>query len=186
MKTPSHRGHSAFTLIELLTVISIIAILASAIVVGMGFVRERQAREKAKVQMGLISKALEDYKHDNSTYPPTGNGDGTDNSDELFKALFFDSDKDTKGPSDDPDQKVYIPELDPASKQGWTSGVASTTTKITDPWGNEYRYRTETDATGAANADTQNPGFDLWSVGKDGKTNDDPKHKDCRDDLKNF
>lgn len=179
MKTPSHRRHSAFTLIELLTVISIIAILAGAIVVGMGFVRERQAKEKAKVQMGLISKALEDYKHDNSTYPPTGNGDGTDNSDELFKALFFDGSADTA-------KKIYIPELDPTSKQGWTSGVASTTTKITDPWGHEYRYRTETDATGTANADTQNPGFDLWSVGKDGKTDPDPKHKDCRDDLKNF
>lgn len=180
MKTPSRRNPAAFTLIELMTVITIIVILASVVVGGMGFVRERQAKEKARVQIGLISKALEDYKHDNGTYPPTSDGDGTANSDEIFKALFFDGSSDTT-------KKIYIPELDPVNnKQGWTSGVASATTKITDPWDNEYRYRTAVDATGATNAQTQNPDFDLWSIGKDLKTNTDPKHKDCRDDIKNF
>jgi hypothetical protein len=29
-----------------------------------------------------------------------------------------------------------------------------------------------------------NPEFDLWSMGKDGKTNVDPKHRDCRDDIR--
>ena len=81
-----------------------------------------------------------------------------------------------------------MPELDPANnKVGWTSGKASATTKILDPWNNEYRYRSAVDANGKANTSTQNPDFDLWSVGKDGKTNpSSPTDKSNRDDIKNF
>ena len=187
MKTNPRHGRAAFTLIELMAVITIIVILAGLVVGGMGFVSERQAKEKAKVQLALLSKALEEYKLDFGTYPPTSNStDGAGYSDDLFKALYNDGASDSTKT-----KKIYLPELDPAtSKQGWTTGTAGSGTKIIDPWGdptkNEYRYRTAVDKDGKANSYTQNPDFDLWSVGKDGKTNADPKHKDCRDDIKNF
>jgi prepilin-type N-terminal cleavage/methylation domain-containing protein len=199
MKANPRHGRAAFTLIELMAVITIIVILAGLVVGGMSFVTDRQKKEKAKVQMALLSKALEEYKLDFGTYPPTNDkaGDysdkkGTDTSSILFDALYFDSDKDSNGVGQDDDQKIYLPELDPAiSKQGWTKGTASKNLPIIDPWGNEYCYRSafgEPPATGAApaNSGTQNPDFDLWSMGKDGKTNSDPKHKDCYDDIKNF
>ena len=199
MKSLQRCGRPAFTLVELMAVITIIVILAGLVVAGMGFVNERQAKEKARVQIALISKALEDYKLDNGSYPasvdtPTGLGQSA----ELFKALYFDSDKDgqfagsgtNKG---DEDQKIYVSDFDPVTnKQGWTSGAAAATTKIVDPWGNEYRYRSAFaapvgTATPASNVNTQNPDFDLWSSGKDGRsTPAATADKTNNDDIRNF
>lgn len=200
MKTPARQKHPAFTLIELMAVVTIIIILAGLVVGGLGFVNDRQATSKAKVQIALLSRAIEEYKLDMGTYPPTANLSVTGalsastsyNSNTLFKALYWDSDNDNVGVPD-ADQRIYLPDLDPVtSKQGWTTGAASATTKILDPWGNEYIYRTASGIPNAstgiatANAATQNPDFDLWSAGKDGKTNSTLGHADNRDDIKNF
>ena len=180
MKINPRIHRPAFTLIELMAVIVIIVILAGMVVGGLGYVNEKQARSKAQVQIALISKALEEYKLDNGQYPPTTNrtgswttAAGTGTSAILFDFLYFDSDRDSQGPPGDADQKIYLPDLDPlTSKQGWTTGTVSRVTKITDPWGNEYCYRTAMPATGTtANTGTQNPDFDLWSMGKNGKSN---------------
>lgn len=207
MKTNPHlAGHarSGFTLIELMAVITIIVILAGLVVGGMGFVSERQAKEKAKVQIALLSKALEEYKLDMGTYPllssntpaaPTApNGTGT--SSRLYNALFYDGFEFRKNPSRPVStpakaEKIYLSDLDPtASKQGWvvtrTTGDPQINQIVTDPWGNQYCYRAAVKVDGSADPNTQNPDFDLWSMGKDGKTNADPKHKDCRDDIRNF
>jgi hypothetical protein len=82
--------------------------------------------------------------------------------------------------------KIYLNELDPrATKQGWvtttTAATPAASLKILDPWGNNYRYRKGSNA--------QNPDFDLWSMGKDSKTNaatpsaTDPLNAD---DIRNF
>jgi len=192
MQTPRRPAPPAFSLIEMLAVISIIVILASIVIGGMGFVTEKQAKAKAQIQMALLSKALEEYKLDLGVYPPTINSPkGEGNSKILFKALYWDSNNDGLGAPEgdapgDANQKIYLQELDPAmNKQGWTSGKPSVTTKIIDPWGNEYRYRSAVDAAGKPNSNTLNPDFDLWSMGKDGKTNPAmPKDKVNRDDIK--
>jgi general secretion pathway protein G len=183
MKITQRKGKAAFTLIELMAVITIIVILAGLVVGGMGFVTDRQAKEKAKVQIALMSKALEDYKLDNGAYPATANSTTGLLSATLFKALYYDGVIDTTGAT-----KIYLSELDPlTSKQGWTSGTVSSSVKIYDPWGVEYRYRSATTAAGVANAATQNPDFDLWSSGKDGVTNPaTPADTKNRDDIKNF
>ena len=189
MKTSFRRPAAGFTLIELMAVVTIIIILAGLVVGGMGFVSERQAKEKAKVQLALLTAALEAYKLDFGTYPPTTNvskGAGTSNI--LFKALYWDSDNDGKGVGQDDDQKIYLPQLDPtANKQGWTTGNPGNNTTITDPWGNPYRYITAANASGSPNANCQNPDFDLWSSGKDGNTNPtSSSDRSNRDDIKNF
>ncbi len=188
MKSNPRSGRPAFTLIELMAVITIIVILAALVIGSLGFVQDKQARSKAKVQIELLSKGLEDYKLDNGTYPPTANStDGKGYSDDLFTALFFDSDKDGTGPPSDTDQKIYIADLDPtAGKQGWTVAPASATSTILDPWGLEYRYRTAVNASGTANSSTQNPDFDLWSVGKDGSSTTTLTDRVNRDDIRNF
>lgn len=219
MKSIQRSGRAAFTLIELMAVITIIVILAGLVVTGMGFVTERQAKEKARVQIALISKALEEYKLDNGNYPPTENSaenskDGIDQSvDSLYASLFYegyDYGKQATPPAtwtkkigdvDFPKAtKIYLTDLDPtSSKQGWMSSsfagqatppLPTKTGKnlptIVDPWGNEYRYRSAFFGT-TANADTQNPDFDLWSAGKDGKSK--PRtagDKTNNDDIRNF
>jgi general secretion pathway protein G len=187
MKSTQRHGKAAFSLIELMAVVAIIVILAALVTSGLGYVQDKQASSQAKVQMALLSKAIQDYKLDRGVYPPSADTpDGKVQSKELFKALFWDSDADGTGGTTDADQKVYLAELDPASsKQGWTSGTASDSTPILDPWGNEYRYRSAFGAT-TANINTENPDFDLWSAGKDGKSNPaTPSDKVNRDDIKN-
>lgn len=183
MKTPSRRHPAAFTLIELMAVIVIIVILAGIVVGSMGYVNDKQARSKAKVQIDLLSKALEDYKMDNGTYPATGNSNNpaASNTNVLWKALYGDG-------ASDPNKKIYLAELDPNNnKQGWTQNTSGTIS-IVDPWGNHYRYRTAVNSTGAANAATQNPDFDLWSAGKDGQSDSAPEMSKTKnkDDIRNF
>jgi prepilin-type N-terminal cleavage/methylation domain-containing protein len=192
MKTKQRRsGLAAFTLIELMTVITIIVVLAGLVIGGVGYVQDRQLTARAKIQIDLLSKALEEYKLDNGTYPPTENkssatgSKGTGTSSILFQALYWD------GYSND--TKIYLPELNHEnSKQGWTSGTLNANTPIIDPWGNEYCYRTAVNSSGGENSGTQNPDFDLWSMGKDGKTaastseTSGASGKVNKDDIRNF
>ena len=184
MKTPSRRHPAAFTLIELMAVIVIIVILAGIVVGSMGYVNDKQARSKAKVQIDLLSKALEDYKMDNGTYPATTNSPTpvAANTNLLYKKLY------EEGAADPINKKIYLAELDPDNnKQGWILKVSGTPT-IIDPWGNHYRYRTAKNSTGADNLATQNPDFDLWSAGKDGATDSAPEMSKPKnkDDIRNF
>ena len=89
--------------------------------------------------------------------------------------------------------RIYLSALDPLStKQGWvvtqTTGDPKTGLIITDPWGNQYCYRSAAGLPTASsaspvNANTINPDFDLWSMGKDGKTNAAPSAAGARDVL---
>jgi prepilin-type N-terminal cleavage/methylation domain-containing protein len=198
MKITQRSGRAAFTLIELMAVITIIVILAGLVVGGMGFVTERQAKEKAKVQIALLSKAIEEYKLDMGKYPGSAENTSATGtiSTELYDRLFYQGYEydlnparpDT--PADPKATKIYLPDLDPtSSKQGWVTADTAAgakpkpAQKILDPWGKEYRYRKGSNAV--------NPDFDLWSEGKDGLTKTttsaaDMKSKEMRDDIKNF
>jgi prepilin-type N-terminal cleavage/methylation domain-containing protein len=189
---PQRPGKAAFTLIELMVVITIIVILAGLVVGGMEYANQRQASEKTKVQIALLSKGIEEYKLDMGAYP--GTADNTpiagDVSEQLYQALFKDG-YDYTNPNTPPNNwtkatKIYLNDLDPRNnKQGWvtttTNAAPRANLKIIDPWGNNYRYRKGTNA--------QNPDFDLWSMGKDGKTNTatpSTTQTDNKDDIRNF
>jgi prepilin-type N-terminal cleavage/methylation domain-containing protein len=68
---PPCRSH-AFTLLELLTVIAILAILGG---IGLGVIRSTKQRaniSRAKAELSLLVQALEDYKRHYGDYPQTG------------------------------------------------------------------------------------------------------------------
>lgn len=190
MNPSLHRRPTGFTLIEMMAVITIIMILAAVVVGGTSFVNDRQAREKARIDISLLSKAIEEYKLDMGEYP--GSDDNTavqgDVSEELYEALFLNGyNYQSNGGSGTTKYKIYVPELDPRNaKQTWvdlatTAAPGATPLKIKDPWRNAYRYRKGQNA--------QNPDFDLWSCGKDGKTdavNPSMKIKENMDDIRNF
>jgi general secretion pathway protein G len=171
MKTRLRSSRPGFTLIELLTVMTIILLLAGLVIGGMMLAKEKQRQDKAKVQVHLLSNALEQYKADNGSYPPSTSSTGENESNLLYKALYYDGEQDST-------KKIYLADLNPeGNKQGWIEGKGASA-KIVDPWKNEYLYRS-----GAA---ANNPDFDLWSKGKDGKTvADDAKAKDSLDDQRN-
>ena len=214
MKTNHRSGKAAFTLIELMAVITIIVILAGLVVGGLGYVTDKQAKSKASVQIALLSKALEEYKLDMGSYPLTANtATGLGQTPGLYQALFYEGFDYAKQNS--PEKwvktvgsnaafskatKIYLPDLDPtATKQGWVTNAATVPVvipQLLDPWGKEYAYRTAsglpagTPATSPVNADTMNPDFDLWSYGKDGKSKPAGTSandiKTNLDDIKNF
>jgi len=63
------RCDMAFTLIELLVVLAIIGIL-TGLIVGMADFAKRKAREgRARTEMNLIAKLLDDYLADHGKYP---------------------------------------------------------------------------------------------------------------------
>jgi general secretion pathway protein G len=65
-KTPARQ---AFTLIELLIVIAIIAVLASLVLAAAGSVQKKGARSRAEAEIKAVEAALESYKSDNGDYP---------------------------------------------------------------------------------------------------------------------
>ena len=198
MKSAVQRTHPGFTLVEMMAVTIIIAILAGLVVIGVEFAKQRQAAEQAKVQIALLSKAIEEYKVDMGVYPGVDTDTAIDGktasngkvSQELYQALFKDGYDytNTSSPSSTWDKatRIYLPELDPRNnKLGWVTRTTSDTPgdnlDILDPWGSGYRYRKGSDA--------QNPDFDVWSMGKDGKTkatNPDTTLDENRDDIRNF
>lgn len=186
------RAAAGFTLVELLTVVTIIVILAGLTVGGLSFYNRRQAEDKTRVQLKLLANACEEFKYDYGMYPPLPNKStgkevfttaaGKDQTYKLWTALFGDTDNDGQLYDVDEDQTSYLADLDPDSNnQGWITGSGNNL-EIDDGFGHEYRYRKTSNA-----AQMRNPDFDLWSQGADGETDTAPNttHKDTRDDIWN-
>jgi len=63
----SARG--AFTLIELIVVVTVIVILTGLVLSTVGYVQKKAARSRAETEIAAMSAALECYKADNGIYP---------------------------------------------------------------------------------------------------------------------
>jgi prepilin-type N-terminal cleavage/methylation domain-containing protein len=159
-------GASAFTLLELLIVIAIIAVLAGVVLATAGYVQKNGKRSRAEAEIAAMSAALENYKADNGAYPSdavTNNFDVTTAtiadyaapSLKLYDYLSGDTDYDRI-----PEAKGYFP-----FKPNQLSPVEQTkaVTSIRDPFGNPYAYSTMKASNPSLNG--HNPTFDLWSVG---------------------
>jgi prepilin-type N-terminal cleavage/methylation domain-containing protein len=59
------RRYNAFTLIELIVVVSIIAVLAALVLSTAGYARKKGARARAETEIAAMSAACENYKADN-------------------------------------------------------------------------------------------------------------------------
>jgi len=207
---------AGFTLIELIIVITIIVMLAGLIVGAFGFVRDKQARDQAQLQIALLSRAIQEYELDMGAMPGQAvntndgftdiyggieaTGSEGDYSEVLYTALFYEGYEFSTNPDrlDNRNIKattIYLSELDPNNnRQGWLNPTTGEDPpeelKILDPWGNNYLYRVGRLANGDLNSDAMNPDFDLWSSGKDGRTQTpppyDPDEDGNRDDIRNF
>jgi len=172
-RPPRRRGtahqDAAFTIIELLIVMSIIIVLAGLVLATSGYVQKKGARSRAEAEIAAMSAALESYKADNGIYPRNSATDGLNPtaalsayptaSQFLYGELAGDRDFNR---SAETNVKSYFPfkpnMLLPAPPS--TNPV----TAIRDPFGNSYGYSTMKAADPAANGG-YNPTFDLWSVG---------------------
>lgn len=181
------RKKGGFTLVELLVVITIIVILTGLTLGAMGWVTRMAANKKARAQLAKLENGLERYHADTGTYP---GGDGLKGSGlAVYQALFGDgvgddgvlADSEIGSVSGTPEEgaKVYLPDLDPSSDPTqMVDGSATIPTGLLDPFGGQWYYRSGALANGEAN----NPDFDLFSYGADGKTGGDYE----ADDIHNW
>lgn len=137
-------ARSGFTLVELLTVVAIIGILAGLILSTSGYIQKKAARSRAEAEIAAMEAALESYKADNGAYPqaPDSGTSAAANNETLLNALF---------PYADNTAKIYM-EFKPSQLDSQDPASA---TRILDPWGQPYNYQ----APGTNNPAT----FDLWS-----------------------
>lgn len=61
----------AFTLVELLAVVVVIAVLAAIALGVAGYVQKRMMTQTARAQLAVLETALDNYKADFGYYPPT-------------------------------------------------------------------------------------------------------------------
>jgi general secretion pathway protein G len=111
-KQASRHRQLGITLIELLVVLSILALISALVVVNVLPERDRAASRKAKIDIGSIENALDQYRLDLFNYPTTEQG---------LEAL------------------VTQPTGDSRSEQYRPGGYLRTVP--IDPWGNPYQYR---------------------------------------------
>lgn len=86
MKTnrlPSQRRRSAFTLVELLVVMAVIATLAAILFPAFAAIKKSGVIKKTRVQLGRVVMAVEAYKAQHGQYPP----DNPDNP--AVNQLFY-------------------------------------------------------------------------------------------------
>jgi general secretion pathway protein G len=158
------RLYTAFTVLELLVVITIIVILAGLILATAGYVQKKGARSRAETEIAAISAALENYKADNGIYPtdptkteqvnPAVSPTPAAASLYLYEKLSGDSNDDRVA-----ETKSYF-----AFKPNMLLPPPPSTANVTairDPFGNPYGYSTMKAAGGSGG---YNPTFDLWST----------------------
>lgn len=151
-----------FTLIEMVTVVTVIVILAGLVISVAGFVQNKGAREKTLTQIKNLTLQCEAYKVDNGTFPqnadtdlldprvhlsPLGGASATlyQNSCRYLYSCLSGDYEPPQAPDGRPEegQRVYYPfkrdELN-FTKDG--SGGVLNVRFLQDPFGNCYGYST--------------------------------------------
>ena len=160
---------AAFTLIELIVVMTVIVILTGLVLSTVGYVQKKAARSRAETEIAAISAACESYKADNGVYP-FNSGTNTLNARTDFdpsvagysnaSLLLYEKlmGVTTGNRSETPSARTYMTfkpnQLGPADQN-------QPVQFIRDPFGNSYGYST---ANQVDPAKGYNPTFDLWST----------------------
>lgn len=170
---------NAFTLIELLTVIAIIGVLAGITFGVMGGVKERASISRARTELATLAQALEAYKKMYGDYPQmvgasanytnnanllTGGGSSTTEDDDgpgiLFNALAG-----KRGPTGQKMKGKAFVDLNKFTIQDSAELPDASDDQhpnaFVDPWGRRYLYYYKTGTV----SQWKQPGYILVSVG---------------------
>lgn len=154
LRSSSLRG---FTLIEMLTVMLVIAILAGIVLSVNGLVQNKAARSRAEGEINALKLACENYKADNGTPPRNADTDALDarvsgnpnNSPYQLASLYLykalSGDANANGQLDTDEGKNYAsdlfkPNILNYNKDG--NGKIAQVNYIKDPFDNSYGYST--------------------------------------------
>ena len=151
--TETEQSRAAFTLIEILAVITIIGILAGLTLGAAGAVRRHGATSTAKAEVAALQAACDRYYADNNAYPIGSNNPTMTNNPTGATALFsnlFGTNQYNRPPS----TKRYF---EPKPAMVFTNTPPN---YFIDPWGYAYGY----------NSDGTNAPL-IWSTAGGGNTN---------------
>lgn len=180
--TKRHVRPSSFTLVEMLTVIAIIAILCGLTLYAFGGAMKSAARSRAKSEISALTLALENYKADNGAYPSPETPIFTQTNDynsasssvalgqyQQSSAFLYQSLSGGMTNYGDPvpvGAKVYY--VFKKSQLGNDTLGAGAPIYIKDPFGNSYGYFPGYVSGATTNAPNNGAGqFDLWSTAGD-------------------
>jgi len=167
----TNRFNCAFTLIELIVVITVIIILTGLVLSTVGYAQKKGARARAETEIAAMSAACESYKADNGVYPrdnPTPgytdaldaqqNGDPTQSAYQNASLYLFTQ---LSGLNQNQTPITGARSYFSFKPQMLSTDTNGNVTAIKDPVGNSYGYSTanQSDATKG-----YNPTFDLWST----------------------
>jgi prepilin-type N-terminal cleavage/methylation domain-containing protein len=158
-------GNRGFTLLELMVVISLIAILAGMVLAAMPAVVNSVKRKETKLSLKEMEAGLSSYHLDNGMFPVHA-GDPVEGAFVLYKHLSGDFDED--GILDDVSAKtkIYVEGIDwNTSKNQKRDRVGDVGGRyaLLDPFGSPIRYLC--DPPGQKKKITRNPTYDIWSLG---------------------
>jgi prepilin-type N-terminal cleavage/methylation domain-containing protein len=151
--TETEQSRAAFTLIEILAVITIIGILAGLTLGAAGAVRRHGATSTAKAEVAALQAACDRFYADNSTYP-IGTADPTKTNIPADATALFTNLLGSATLTAAPTTKRYF-EPKPAMVK-----TNATPNSFIDPWGYAYGY----------NSDGTNAPL-IWSTAGGGNTN---------------
>src|SRR6266496_1507391 len=202
VKRLSDGFNGAFTLIELIVVITIIIILTGLVLSTVGYAQKKGARARAETEIAAMSAALENYKADNGTYVRNADTDGLDAQASgnpcayrdaslyLYKQLSGDTNANFQPPAGAKSYFTFKPNMLGTSATTTTDACGNTLTPtavsyIRDPFGNIYGYSTiDNPVANPSPTPGYNPTFDLWSTA--GLTNSPPSTADQNQWIKNW
>lgn len=168
-------GNRGFSMIELMTVIGILILLAGILLAALPGIQNRVNRNRVETFMAELVAGLEEYKIDNGIYPqnpPNGNSlsardnSGVIGSEILYKHLSGDFNED--GAVDfNENEEVYVSRLsydeNRESKDPRSMSVGGKYL-VVDPFGDPFRYLAQPPNIDPKERLTRNPTFDLWSI----------------------
>jgi prepilin-type N-terminal cleavage/methylation domain-containing protein len=167
-----------FTIIEMLVVISVIAILASILLPAIGTAQKKARIAKTQAMIDSITTALKQYRTDFGSYPPDDSVPGTVgvNSSECafyYTAATFVAGNNSADTSAGPYMEYRQKDKSASGHNADVDGDGATDDalfEIVDPWGSVLVY----EKPGTNNTSS----FDLHSPGPDGTdgNNDDIKN----------
>ncbi len=162
------KKHSAFTLIEMVTVMTIIVILAGLVVAVVGYVNRKAAMTRASSEIETLRLACQNYKADTGGYPQDTKADGTAGATDTLspkkhfnplaseytnagKYLYQQLTGDKTGLSGEPDgipdvgEQIYFKDFDQRMlklDRDPSSGQITRVYYFWDPFGYPYGYST--------------------------------------------
>lgn len=197
MFTPKiHRPTTAFTLVELLTVIAIIAVLMGILFPTINSAIEAAKKSQAKNDALQIVNAVKAYYTEYGKYPVvTADGKITSSADnaKLIKILRA---KETDATLQNPRKIVFL-EVPDAKNLGTAAkeraGIGNNG-QFLDPWGtaagfyyisfdHDYNNEVENPYTSNAGSKPLSTGVIAWSIGRDANTTADKSLTTAKDDV---